>query len=180
MIGNLLGNILGDVAGDLAKDAKGMADELRHGTRTRTITVAKAYCTPARNIITGALQPYGVRIYGYREYARFTSPRAWLRAQGITGDEPQAQQLPMATFADVTVSERAAAWAEYLLLRTGKLYVPGQYVNRRNQTWAERHGGKMPPQWDKGEPMIEASCGAGRDAWQGVRDAMKKAREKKK
>lgn len=162
-----------------AGDLKSMFSELRHGTRTRTITVAKAYCTPARNIITGALQPYGVKIYGYKEYQRFTSPRAWLRQQGINDAEPQAQPLPMATFADVTVSEQAAAWAEYLLLRTGKLYVPGRYVDRRNERWAARHGGRMPPAWDRGEPLIEASCQAGRDAWQGVRDALKNSKRKK-
>lgn len=174
MIGNLLGNFLSD----LASDAKKLTDELRHGTKTRTITVAKAYCTPARDIITGALQPYGVRIYGYREYTRLTSPRAWLRQQGINDAEPEAKPLPMATFADVTVSEAAAAWAEYLLLRTGKLYVPGKYVNARNARWAAQHGGRMPPQWDRGEPLIEASCQAGRDAWQGVRGAMGDARNK--
>lgn len=88
--------------------------------------------------------------------------------------------LPVATVARVTVSEKAAAWAEYLLLRTGKLYVPGAYVNKRNEQWAARHGGQMPPAWDKGQPWIESSCSAGIQQWQQVKDAAKQAKEGQK
>ena len=79
--------------------------EMWYGVKLRTITVAKAYCTPARNIVTGALQPYGVKIYGYKEYCRLTSPIAWLRQQGITDNvETSSKPLPMATIAEVTES----------------------------------------------------------------------------
>jgi hypothetical protein len=158
-------NLLGEILSVITKDIKGIINELHHGNQTITITVAKAYCTPARGIVYTALQPYGVKIYGYREYQRFTSPRAWLRAQGINSAEPNAQQLPLATFADVTVSNQAAAWAEYLLLRTGKFYVPGEYVNAKNAQWATQHGGQMPPQWDKGLPLIEKNCSIGKTLW---------------
>lgn len=154
----------------LFSDLQSSFDELRYGTPTRTITVAKSYCSPARHIITGALQPYGVRIYGdIKEYPRMAGVREMfkqlqLSPESFDGDMPVA--LPIATIAKVKVSEKAAAWAEYLLLRTGALYVPGRYVNRRNAEWAAKHGGLMPPAWRNGRPWIEASCSEGVKAWE--------------
>ena len=87
-----------------------------------------------------------------------------LSPESFDGGVPVA--LPIATIAEIRVSEKAAAWAEYLLLRTGALYVPGRYVNRRNAEWAKRHGGVMPPAWSEGKPWIEASCKDGVKAWE--------------
>lgn len=142
----------------------------RTSSRLRTITVAKPYCTPARDIITGALQPYGVKIYRYNEVIKTVSPIAAIRSLRVSNSALEElsramDPLPRAQVAEVTVSEAAAAWAEYLLLRTGKLYVPGRYVNKRNADWAARHGGQMPPQWNNGQPWIEQSCSAGKKAW---------------
>lgn len=152
----------------------------RTPSRLRTITVAKPYCTPARRIITGALEPYGVKIYGYNEVIKTVSPIAALRGMKVAASNIETvaialDPLPHAQVAEITVSEKAAAWAEYLLLRTGKLYVPGRYVNRRNADWARRHGGQMPPQWNKGKPWIEQSCSEGKKAWT---DFVKKANRK--
>ena len=155
---------------ELFSDLQSSFDELRYGTPTRVITVAKPYCSPARNIITGALQPYGVKIYGdIKEYSRMAGVRGMfkqlqLSPESFDGGVPVA--LPIATIAEIRVSEKAAAWAEYLLLRTGALYVPGRYVNRRNAEWAKRHGGVMPPAWSEGKPWIEASCKDGVKAWE--------------
>jgi len=79
----------------------------------------------------------------------------------------------------VTVNEAAAGWAEYLLLRTGLLYVPGKYVNERNEQWAEKHGGAMPPTWGNDQPWIELSCGDGVTAWTAARQAIKEAQKGK-
>jgi len=160
--------------GELLKDFTGILDDFRPGPKTRTITVAKPFCSPARNIITGALQPYGVKIHSIRERTRTVMPRAWLRQQRIQVDDLEdvvGKPVPVATIAKVTVNEAAAGWAEYLLLRTGKLYVPGQYVNKRNADWAARHGGKMPPAWQDGKPWIEKSCSEGVKEWQAIQKA---------
>lgn len=162
--------------GELFKDIKDTVSTMRHGTPTRTIVVAKPYCSPARHIVTGALEPYGVKVYGFREAARMANPLNLLRSgQRMEGDLfftlPNA--LPVAQIAEVTVSEAAASWAEYLLLRTAKLYRVGPYINRRNQQWAARHGGQMPPAWDKGQPWIERSCSEGMKAWQEVKQQAK-------
>lgn len=158
------------------------ANSLKPGPKTRTITVAKPYCAPARNIITGALQPYGVKIHAISERTEKAELRGFLRRMKVearTWDNLQYGPgaviwLPMAIVAEVTVNEAAAGWAEYLLLRTGKLYVPGRYVNSKNAEWAERHGGQMPPAWNDRKPWIESSCSDGMKAWGPIREAMKK------
>lgn len=162
---------------ELRNELRATVDGLRDGTATRTIAVAKPYCFPARNIITGALQPYGVKVHAIREEVIRVSLLDFARRMRVelrTWDNlrygPAALVfLPMAIHARVTVNEPAAAWAEYLLLRTGKLYVPGAYVDPRNAAWAARHGGRMPPQWNEGKPWIEASCKEGISAWQPVK-----------
>ena len=162
--------------GELLKDIKDTVSTMRHGTPTTTLTFAKPYCSPARHIVTGALEPYGVKVYGFSEAARMTNPLTVLKmtsqiASGSGLVIPHA--LPVAQVATVTVSEAAAAWAEYLLLRTAKLYRVGPYINKRNQQWAAQHGGQMPPAWDEGKPWIERSCSEGVKAWQEVKQAQK-------
>lgn len=167
--------------GELLKDIKDTVSTMRHGTATRTITVAKPYCSPARGIIEPVLAKYGVKMYGYQEAPRMTNPLTVLaltsRIPGTSGYKiPNA--LPVAQVATVTVSEAAAAWAEYLLLRTGKLYRVGPYVNKRNQQWAAQHGGQMPPAWDEGKPWIERSCSEGMRQWQEVKQATRKGKKR--
>ena len=162
--------------GELFKDIKDTVSTLRHGTPTTELTFAKPYCSPARGIIEPVLAKYGVKMYGYQEAPRLSNPLTVLKmtsqiASGSGLVIPHA--LPVAQVATVTVSEAAAAWAEYLLLRTAKLYRVGPYINKRNQQWAAQHGGQMPPAWDEGKPWIERSCSEGVKAWQEVKQAQK-------
>lgn len=167
--------------GDLFKEISDTFDELRIGEPTRTLRVAKPFCSPARHIVTGALQPYGVKILDYQEKVRTAGVRGMLKQMYLDDDSFDGDikvPLPMAQVAKVEVSEKAAAWAEYLLLRTGKLYVVGDYVNKRNEAWARQHGGTMPAAWNDGKPMIETSCKAGMDAWGPLRKAAKKGKRR--
>lgn len=164
---------------DLRKEFSDMFADMGMGEPTRTLTVAKPYCSPARDIITGALAPYGVKVYGYSEYMKTMSPlyaikNLRVKASAVESVTRFLDPLPTAQVAEVKVSAKAAAWAEYLLLRTGRLYVVGQYVNQRNEAWARKHGGVMPTAWHEGKPMIETSCKAGMDAWAPLRKATKK------
>lgn len=162
---------------DLFDEIAGTFDELRHGAPTRTITVAKPFCSPARHIITGALQPYGVKLLDYKESVKTAGVRGMLRQLNLSDDSFDGDvkvPLPLAQVAEVKVTAAAAGWAEYLLLRTGKLYVVGDYVNKRNGAWAAKHGGVMPAAWADGKPMIETTCKAGMDAWAPLRKAAKK------
>lgn len=165
---------------DLRKEFSDMLGEFRIGEPTRTLTVAKPFCSPARHIVTGALQPYGVKILNYAETIKTAGVRGMIKQMGLSEDSFDGNTkvaLPMAQVAKVEVSAKAAAWAEYLLLRTGRLYVVGDYVNKRNEAWAKQHGGVMPTAWHEGKPMIETSCKAGMDAWGPLRKAAKKQRK---
>lgn len=151
----------------------------------RTITVAKPFCSPARDIITGALTPYGVKIHEIQEehmkislldFARKIKVEA-RTLENLKYAPAAVLFLPLAVYAHVTVNAKAAGWAEYLLLRTGKLYVPGKYVNQRNQEWAERHGGQMPQAWHEKRPWIERTCGEGRAAMREAEMALKTAQK---
>lgn len=158
----------------------------RRPSGTTTITVAKPYCIPARGIIEPVLAKYGVKIYDYAEEVKMVGPNYALKHLRVYATSVEAvtrmlDPLPTAHVAKVTVSKASAAWAEYLLLRTGKLYRVGGYIDKRNEKWATQHGGRMPPAWNDGEPWIERSCSEGVQAWQGaqkaVRDAQKLAKK---
>lgn len=166
---------------ELAAQLRSTFTEMRYGTPTRTITVAKPYCTPCRHIVTATFQRYSVKLYSYSEAARMVNPLTAIKMTSkIAGDGGLTipNTLPVAQMAKVTVSEAAAAWAEYLLMRTGTLYVVSPYVNRRNEQWAAQHEGRMPPAWYEGKPWIEHSCNEGRTAWQSVRDTAKQNQTK--
>lgn len=170
---------------ELMNELRSAVNGLRPGPARKTITVAKPYCSPARDIVMTALSPYGVKVYGYTEVVKMISPRYALKNLQVKADVIESvtrflDPLPTATVADVVVSEEAAVWAEYLLLRTGKLYRIGAYQDPRNGAWAARHGGRMPPAWEKGQPWIEKSCTAGINAWQAAKDtANQKGRKTK-
>lgn len=158
----------------------------RHPTGTTTLTFAKPYCSPARGIIEPVLQKYGVKMHDYDEEvkmigARYAFKNMKVDASVIENVSRFIDPLPTAQVAKVTVNKSAAAWAEYLLLRTNKLYRIGGYIDKRNEKWAAQHGGRMPPAWTDGEPWIERSCSEGVQAWQGaqraVRDAQKPAKK---
>ena len=166
--------------GDLMKDLRGSFG----AAGTRVITVAKPFCSPARDIITGAFQPYGIKMFNYHEEVKMVSLKDFARRmkvelrtfENLKFGIGAPMFLPAAIYAHVTVSAKAAHWAEYVLLRTGKLYVPGAYVDRRNEEWASKHNGHMPPAWNGGKPTIEATCSAGVKAWEPIKDAMKKGK----
>lgn len=166
--------------GDLLKDIKDAISTARHGTPTTELTFAKPWCTPSRDIIEPVLAKYGVKVYSFSEAAKMANPLMVLKmSRRISGDLPfpLPNALPIAQIAKITVSSEAAAWAEYLLLRTGQLHRVGGYVNRRNEQWAAKHGGQMPPAWNEGKPWIESSCSSGIEAWQEIKDAAQNARK---
>ena len=133
-----------------------------------TIVVAKPYCTPARNAITGIFQQYGVNVIKYNEYTKETNLKQYAKQQKLDmslGNNDTKKSLPMAQVAEVTVSRKQARWGEYLLIRSGQFYRVGAYFDKRNEAWARKHNGTMPPQWDKGQPMIERTCKTAQRDW---------------
>lgn len=117
--------------------------------RWTEIVVAKPICTPARIIISAALDPYGVN-YECNEsiVLRQLNPLKLPK-----GTEPQTDDSPLCYVAHVRVKENAAQWAEYLLLRTHKFVLLSPPKNPRNAQWVARFNvGDMPKPW------VEPGC----------------------
>lgn len=110
-----------------------------------TIEVAKPYCMPARNHITGLFKQYGIKLHGYKEAIEYV--------------EYRDRKVPGYRLIKVTVSAKQAIWAEYLLLRSKKYMLWSTPLHPRNLEWATKHK-SMPPSWN-GKPMIEKSCEEG-------------------
>lgn len=178
-------NFLGSILSDLKDEIRNTTEEVKNsfsGEDLVTLTVAKPYCMPARSIILSALNPYKVKIFRLSESTYRISLSDWARRmeierktyENLKYGSAAVMWLPTAIVAKVTVRRKAAAWAEYLMLRTGQLYVRGKYFEPRNAEWAKRHGGKMPPRWDDGEPWIEKSCSQGMKVWGTVKQEVTK------
>lgn len=183
-----LPNLFGSIGHELGGMADDLRDAITHPNEDLvTLNVAKPYCAPARPIIRKALEPYGVKVFSIRETVVQISLADFARRmkietktfENLKFGPAAALFLPMAIHAKVKVRRRAAGWAEYLMLRTARLYVPGKYYEPQNEEWALKHGGTMPPQWERGEPWIEAMCSKGVNQWQQVKDAAKKAEKAK-
>lgn len=169
-----------------------------------TFTVQKPYCTPCRDILYTALEPYGIPINAFSErttYRSITSlAKLWkieLRTFENLKFGPAAPgYLPYAMEAKFSVPKAQASWAEYLIESTGRLCVTGGRINAKNREWGDRRLGKMPVPWDKSagiqyarssrltppeddRPWIESSCSAGKALWQEVNLRVKKARSRR-
>lgn len=109
------------------------------GAPTTTITVAKAWCVPSRFYLSKALPRYGVW---------FDAPAADtnVNVDKVTG-------IPAYQTAVITVRQKQAVWAEYLILsiksQDGRpvFQVLSEPKDRRNADWAARRRG-LPPPWD--------------------------------
>ena len=127
---------------------KGLFEDLFDGFRpkpkTETILVAKPYCTPARQTITGIFNHYGVKLLGLKEKLTYEN------------------DIPALIEATVTVSSKQAVWAEYLLLRSQKFMLMSKPKNKRNLEWASKYN-VMPESWN-GKPLIEKGCKEGLQA----------------
>ena len=108
---------------------------------TTKIVVAAAMCTPTRVHVKNALQPYGVK---HRVVGEFLGDYSGAWVQDAAG--------AYLMVAEVEVNDQAAKWAEYLLLRSGKLQLVSTPLDERNRKWALRWRGRMPRPW------IETGC----------------------
>jgi len=152
------------------------------GTSKTVLYIAKPFCLPARGIIEPLFRKYGVKLYDIKEKTLMISPLDFARRmkvelrrwENLRYGPAALMWLPMALHATVTVKTSQARWAEYLMIRTGKLYVPGKYFDRRNQAWAEKHGGVLPPAWGDKKPWIETKCKEGVEKWSYLKKHIKR------
>lgn len=113
------------------------------------IVVAKPVCAPMRSVITGALDPYGVVYRASYEYAiKAIDPRKLPK-----GEIERKGGLVMCYVAKIQVRERAAVWAEYLLLRTHRLLLLSAPHDPRNARWVAKFALNDMPR-----PSVEPGC----------------------
>ena len=112
---------------------------------TETIKVAVGYCTPARVKITGVLKPYHIKVHCIDQKLHH-----------------DADGFATHYTATIRVNSKAAAWAEYVLLRSGKFELLSRPKNRKNAEWAAQYGGRMPTPWDvlsgRAKPWLDPEC----------------------
>lgn len=115
-----------------------IAKEL-NGESTTTIRVAKAWCSPSRSALTGALTPLHI----------------WFDAPAMDNHanvDPHTG-IPAYQWADIVVKQKQAAWAEYVILsiKTPQgapvFQVLSRPQNPKNAAWAARRHG-VPTPWD--------------------------------
>jgi len=104
-----------------------------------TLKFTAAYCTPARHWLPDILAPYKVK-------------NVVVRDKNMSDDYGNMWQD-----VEVDVNKQAAAWAEYLLLRSKKLVPNGKLFEAKNEGWAARRD-DMPKAWTDG------SCEAAKNA----------------
>ena len=120
--------------------------------RWTQIVVAKPICAPMRSVITGALDPYGIVYRASYEYAIKTiDPRKLPK-----GEIERSGGLVMCYVAKIQVRERAAVWAEYLLLRTHRLMLLSPPKHPRNARWVAKFDLNDMP-----KPLVEPGCTEG-------------------
>lgn len=107
----------------------------------KEIVVAAGLCVPMRERIARTLAPYGV-VHEARN-------GGWLDACGGPTIDPNFARVDTGV---VLVRDQAAAWAEYLLLRSGRFRLLSSPLDPRNARWALQWGGAMPRPW------VEAGC----------------------
>jgi hypothetical protein len=110
--------------------------------KTRTIVVAQGMCSPIRNQVLTLLNPYGVVIHGLDTYSISS------RGRGADGATYAKGQYVQANVAELTVSDQAAKWVEYLICRSKKFRLMTKPLDARNQIWAEKWD-TLPKKWQQ-------------------------------
>lgn len=119
--------------------AEGFTKRTAKGGAKTTITVAKGYCTPSRETLTGALKPLHI----------------WFQAPRFDQHGPKDSEtgFPKYQTAKITVKKSQAAWAEYVILsiktpRGAPVFqVLSKPKNAKNAQWAANRSG-VPMPWN--------------------------------
>lgn len=115
----------------------------------KRIRLIAGMCAPIRDRVALTLAPYGV-VYA-------VEGATWLDTNGLPTDD---LRLARADSCAVTVRDQAAAWAEYLLLRSGRFRLLSTPLDPRNERWAVQWRGTMPRPWVESGCDVQALSGA--------------------
>ena len=105
------------------------------------IIVAQGMCAPIRPQVLTALQPYGFKPLHVESYAQAEDGRRARDGALVIGND-----RPQCNVAEITVSDAAARWCEYVLLRSHKFQLMSRPLDTRNETWAAKWN-TLPRAW---------------------------------
>ena len=105
------------------------------------IIVAQGMCAPIRPQVLTALQPYGFKPLSVESYAQAEDGRRAKDGALVIGND-----RPQCNVAEITVSDAAARWCEYVLLRSHQFRLMSKPLDPRNELWAAKWG-TLPRAW---------------------------------
>lgn len=97
------------------------------------IIVAQGMCAPIRPQVLTALQLYGFKGLHVESYAQAEDGRRAKDGALVIGND-----RPQCNVAEITVSDAAARWCEYVLLRSHKFQLMSRPLDARNERWAAK------------------------------------------
>ncbi len=100
-------------------------------------------CAPIRPQVLTALQPYGFKPLHVESYAQSEDGRRAKDGALVIGND-----RPQCNVAEVTVSDAAARWCEYVLCRAHKFQLMSKPLEPRNEVWAARWN-TLPRAWQQ-------------------------------
>lgn len=156
------GRPTGPGRGERSAPPKGSLHEMR---------THKPFCSPSRDIVTGALSAAGIKVYYFSEEVLQSTKKDFGRRMQIERRNREnlkygpaaAMYLPMAWEATFYVKPEQANWADYVLEATRDLMVVKGRGDKRNREWADARDHKLPKPWD------DPKCAEGQKAkkeWQ--------------
>ena len=97
------------------------------------IIVAQGMCAPIRPQVLTALQDYGFKPLHVESYAQSEDGRRAKDGALVIGND-----RPQCNVAEITVSDAAARWCEYVLLRSHQFQLMSKPLDPRNELWAAK------------------------------------------
>ena len=105
------------------------------------IIVSQGMCSPIRPQVMTALKPYGFNPLHVEAYAQSDDGQRAKDGAVLIGND-----RPLCNVAEITVSDAAARWCEYVLLRSHKFQLMSRPLDTRNETWAAKWN-TLPRAW---------------------------------
>lgn len=107
---------------------------------SKTIIVAQGMCSPIRAKVLTLFEPYGFKDLSVKSYS--VSPTGY----GQDGATFAKGSRVLWNVAEVTVSDAAARWAEYLICRSKQYRLMSKPIDPRNEAWAAKWD-TLPKAW---------------------------------
>jgi len=114
------------------------------------IIVSQGMCSPIRPQVMTALKPYGFNPLHVEAYAQSDDGQRAKDGAVLIGND-----RPLCNVAEITVSDAAARWCEYVLLRSHKFQLMTPPLDPRNETWAAKWN-TLPRAWTQAACSTQA------------------------